>query len=215
MKEIIRQIAEAVENGKAKLIKELVPQAIEEGCSAQEILGEGLLPGMGVIGDKFSKNEVFVPEVLVSARAMNKGVELIKPLLQAEGQTSIGKVCIGTVEGDLHDIGKNIVKLMMESRNIEVVDLGADVSTDRFVEAVKNEGCEVVALSALLTTTMPVMGDVIKALTEAGLRDKVKVMIGGAPVNQQFADMIGADIYTDDGAQAGLACEKALKEMHA
>ena len=209
MKEIIRQIAEAVENGKAKLIKELVPQAIEEGCSAQEILGEGLLPGMGVIGAAAASAAAY------AAGAMNKGVELIKPLLQAEGQTSIGKVCIGTVEGDLHDIGKNIVKLMMESRNIEVVDLGADVSADRFVEAVKNEGCEVVALSALLTTTMPVMGDVIKALTEAGLRDKVKVMIGGAPVNQQFADMIGADIYTDDGAQAGLACEKALKEMHA
>ena len=214
MKEIIRQIAEAVENGKAKIIKEIVPQAIAEGCTAQEILSEGLLPGMSVIGDRFSKNEVFVPEVLVSARAMNKGVELIKPLLLAEGQTSIGKVCIGTVEGDLHDIGKNIVKLMMESRNIEVVDLGADVPAERFVEAVK-DGCEVVALSALLTTTMPVMGDVIKALQAEGLRDKVKVMVGGAPVNAQFAEMIGADIYTEDGAQAGLACENALREMHA
>lgn len=215
MNEKIREIAQAVEQGKAKLVKELVPQAIEEGLSAQEILNEGLLPGMNVIGDKFSRNEVFVPEVLVSARAMNKGIELIKPLLTEEGQQPIGKVCIGTVEGDLHDIGKNIVKLMLESRNIEVIDLGADVPSDKFVETVQNEGCQIVALSALLTTTMGVMGDVIKALTDAGLRDKVTVMIGGAPVNEAFKVQVGADIYTGNAADAAAAAEEVLRKANA
>lgn len=215
MNEKIREIAQAVEQGKAKLVKELVPQAIEEGLSAQEILNEGLLPGMNVIGDKFSRNEVFVPEVLVSARAMNKGIELIKPLLTEEGQQPIGKACIGTVEGDLHDIGKNIVKLMLESRNIEVVDLGADVPSDKFVETVQNEGCQIVALSALLTTTMGVMGDVIKALTDAGLRDKVTVMIGGAPVNEAFKVQVGADIYTGNAADAAAAAEEVLRKANA
>lgn len=215
MNEKIREIAQAVEQGKAKLVKELVPQAIEEGLSAQEILNEGLLPGMNVIGDKFSRNEVFVPEVLVSARAMNKGIELIKPLLTEEGQQPIGKVCIGTVEGDLHDIGKNIVKLMLESRNIEVIDLGADVPSDKFVETVQSEGCQIVALSALLTTTMGVMGDVIKALTDAGLRDKVTVMIGGAPVNEAFKVQVGADIYTGNAADAAAAAEEVLRKANA
>lgn len=215
MNEKIREIAQAVEQGKAKLVKELVPQAIEEGLSAQEILNEGLLPGMNVIGDKFSRNEVFVPEVLVSARAMNKGIELIKPLLTEEGQQPIGKACIGTVEGDLHDIGKNIVKLMLESRNIEVIDLGADVPSDKFVETVQNEGCQIVALSALLTTTMGVMGDVIKALTDAGLRDKVTVMIGGAPVNEAFKVQVGADIYTGNAADAAAAAEEVLRKANA
>ena len=215
MNEKIREIAQAVEQGKAKLVKELVPQAIEEGLSAQEILNEGLLPGMNVIGDKFSRNEVFVPEVLVSARAMNKGIELIKPLLTEEGQQPIGKACIGTVEGDLHDIGKNIVKLMLESRNIEVIDLGADVPCDKFVETVQNEDCQIVALSALLTTTMGVMGDVIKALTDAGLRDKVTVMIGGAPVNEAFKVQVGADIYTGNAADAAAAAEEVLRKANA
>ena len=215
MNEKIREIAQAVEQGKAKLVKELVPQAIEEGLSAQEILNEGLLPGMNVIGDKFSRNEVFVPEVLVSARAMNKGIELIKPLLTEEGQQPIGKACIGTVEGDLHDIGKNIVKLMLESRNIEVIDLGADVPNDKFVETVQSEGCQIVALSALLTTTMGVMGDVIKALIDAGLRDKVTVMIGGAPVNEAFKVQVGADIYTGNAADAAAAAEEVLRKANA
>lgn len=215
MKEIITQIASAVENGKAKEVKVLVPQAIEEGCTAQEILDDGLLSGMGVIGDRFTRNEAFVPEVLVSARAMNKGVELIKPLLAAEGSVSLGKACIGTVEGDLHDIGKNIVKLMLESRNIEVTDLGTDVPAERFVEAVKNEGCEIVCCSALLTTTMPMMADVVNALKEAKLRESVKVFVGGAPVNSDFCRQIGADVYTEDGAAAAKEAERMLREMHA
>lgn len=215
MKEIITLIASAVENGKAKEIKTLVPQAIEEGCTAQEILDEGLLAGMAVTGDRFSRNEAFVPEVLVSARAMNKGVELIRPLLTEEGNVSLGKACIGTVEGDLHDIGKNIVKLMLESRNIEVIDLGTDVPAEKFVDAVKNDGCELVCCSALLTTTMPMMGDVVNSLKEEGLRDGVKILVGGAPVNAEFCTQIGADIYTEDGASAAKEAERLLKEMHA
>ena len=215
MKEIIEKIATAVETGKAKDVKVLVPQAIEEGCTAQEILDEGLLAGMAVIGDRFAKNEAFVPEVLVSARAMNKGVELIKPLLLAEGSVSLGKACIGTVEGDLHDIGKNIVKLMLESRNIEVIDLGTDVPAEKFVETVKNEGCEIVCCSALLTTTMFMMEDVVKSLKESGLRDRVKVLVGGAPVNADFCAQIGADVYTEDGATAAKEAERLLLEMHA
>jgi len=209
MSENLMQIEEAVKNGKAKLIKELVPQAIEEGCSAAEIL-DALLAGMAVISEQFTKGEIFVPEVLVSARAMNKGTELIKPLLIESGAKPIGKACIGTVEGDLHDIGKNLVKLMLESKNIEVIDLGTDVSADTFVQTAKEEGCDIVCCSALLTTTMPVMGDVVKALEAAGLRGKVKVFIGGAPVNQSFCDSIGADVYTENAGLAALKAQELL-----
>ena len=210
MTETINEIAQAVQIGKVKLIKELVPKAIEEGNTAQEILNEGLLAGMSVIGDRFSRNEAFVPEVLVAARAMNKGTELIKPLLAAEGNEPIGKAVIGTVQGDLHDIGKNIVKLMIESKNIEIIDLGVDVSPEAFVEAVKNENADLVCCSALLTTTMPMIANVIEARKAAGLRDKVTVMVGGAPVTQEYADQIGADIYTEDGGAAANAAAAAL-----
>ena len=189
---IIEEISQAIQNGKMKIIKELVPQAIEQGHTAQEILNDGLLHGMGIVGDRFTRNEAFVPEVLVAARAMNKGTELIKPLLAAEGSKPIGKACIGTVQGDLHDIGKNI----------EVIDLGVDVSPEKFAETAKNEGCNLVCCSALLTTTMPVMEKVVVALKEAGVRDQVTVLVGGAPVTQEFCDQIGADIYTADGASA-------------
>lgn len=199
---IIEEISQAIQNGKMKIIKELVPQAIEQGHTAQEILNDGLLHGMGIVGDRFTRNEAFVPEVLVAARAMNKGTELIKPLLAAEGSKPIGKACIGTVQGDLHDIGKNIVKLMLESKNIEVIDLGVDVTPEKFAETAKNEGCDLVCCSALLTTTMPVMEKVVVALKEAGVREQVTVLVGGAPVTQEFCDQIGADIYTADGASA-------------
>ena len=207
---IIEEISQAIQNGKMKLIKELVPKAIEEGHSAQEILNDGLLHGMGIVGDRFTRNEAFVPEVLVAARAMNKGTELIKPLLAAEGSQPIGKACIGTVQGDLHDIGKNIVKLMLESKNIDVIDLGVDVAPEKFAETAKNEGCNLVCCSALLTTTMPVMEKVIEALKEAGVRDQVTVLVGGAPVTQEFCDQIGADIYTADGASAAKKAAEAL-----
>ncbi len=207
---IIEEISQAIQNGKMKLIKDLVPKAIEEGHSAQEILNDGLLHGMNIVGDRFTRNEAFVPEVLVAARAMNKGTELIKPLLAAEGSQPIGKACIGTVQGDLHDIGKNIVKLMLESKNIDVIDLGVDVSPEKFAETAKNEGCNLVCCSALLTTTMPVMEKVVEALKAAGVRDQVTVLVGGAPVTQEFCDQIGADIYTADGATAAKKAAEAL-----
>ena len=207
---IIEEISQAIQNGKMKLIKDLVPKAIEEGHSAQEILNDGLLHGMNIVGDRFTRNEAFVPEVLVAARAMNKGTELIKPLLAAEGSQPIGKACIGTVQGDLHDIGKNIVKLMLESKNIDVIDLGVDVSPEKFAETAKNEGCNLVCCSALLTTTMPVMEKVVEALKAAGVREQVTVLVGGAPVTQEFCDQIGADIYTADGATAAKKAAEAL-----
>lgn len=206
---IIEEISEAIEKGKVKIVKELVPTAIEQGHSAQEILNDGLLHGMSIVGDRFTRNEAFVPEVLVSARAMNKGTELLKPLLAAEGSQPIGKVCIGTVQGDLHDIGKNLVKLMLESKNIEVIDLGVDVPPEKFVQTVIDEKCDICCCSSLLTTTMPMMEEVVKAMKAAGIRDQVKIMVGGAPVTQEYCDQIGADYYTDDGA----SCANKAKEI--
>lgn len=207
---VIEEISQAIQNGKMKLVKELVPKAIEEGCSAQDILNNGLLHGMNIVGDRFSRNEAFVPEVLVAARAMNKGTELIKPLLAAEGSQPIGKACIGTVQGDLHDIGKNIVKLMLESQNIDVIDLGVDVAPEKFAQTAKDESCDLVCCSALLTTTMPVMGKVVEAIKAAGIRENVTILVGGAPVTQEFCDQIGADIYTPDGATAAKKAAEAL-----
>ena len=206
---IIEEISEAIEKGKVKIVKELVPAAIEQGHSAQEILNDGLLHGMSIVCDRFTRNEAFVPEVLVSARAMNKGTELLKPLLAAEGSQPIGKVCIGTVQGDLHDIGKNLVKLMLESKNIEVIDLGVDVPPEKFVQTVIDEKCDICCCSSLLTTTMPMMEEVVKAMKAAGIRDQVKIMVGGAPVTQEYCDQIGADYYTDDGA----SCANKAKEI--
>lgn len=168
----------------------------------KDILDDGLLDGMGIIGVKFKNNEVFVPEVLVAARAMNAGAELLKPLLAEAGIKSTGKVCIGTVKGDLHDIGKNLVKMMMEGKGLEVIDLGTDVEPERYVQTAVNEGCQVICCSALLTTTMGVMKDVVAASESAGIRDKVKIMVGGAPVTQSFCEQIGADCYTPDAATA-------------
>ncbi len=199
---ILNEISEKLQQGKAKDVKALVQQAIDEGIPVKQILDEGLLSGMSVIGEKFKNNEVFVPEVLVAARAMNMGASLLKPLLAEAGVEATGKVCIGTVKGDLHDIGKNLVKMMMEGKGLEVVDLGTDVSPEQFVDAAKNQNCEIVCCSALLTTTMGVMGDVVKAVEAAGLRDKVKIMIGGAPVTDAFCAQIGADKYTADAASA-------------
>lgn len=159
---------------------------------------------MGIIGEKFKNNEVFVPEVLVAARAMNMGVEMLKPLLQEAGVKAAGKVCIGTVKGDLHDIGKNLVRLMMEGKGLEVVDLGTDVLPETFVQAAIDNQCQIICCSALLTTTMNVMQDVVTAVEKAGLRDKVKIMVGGAPITQSFCDQIGADAYTPDATTAAL-----------
>ena len=199
---ILTDISEALQKGRAKQIKVLVPQALEEGIPAKQILEEGLLAGMSVVGEKFKNNEVFVPEVLVAARAMNVGAELLKPELAEAGVSAKGKVCIGTVKGDLHDIGKNLVRMMFEGKGLEVIDLGVDVAPEAFVQAAVEHGCQIIACSALLTTTMPAMAEVVKAAEAAGIRDKVKIMIGGAPVTQEFCDSIGADAYTPDAATA-------------
>ena len=201
---VIEEISHAVEIGKIKLIKDLVSRAVEEGHSAQSILDEGLLHGMGITGDRFTRNEAFVPEVLVSARTMYKGIEIIKPLLAEGGTQTVGKACIGTVQGDMHDIGKNIVKLMLESKNFEVIDLEVDVPPEVFVQTAIEENCDLICCSALLTTTMPVMRQVVEAAEAAGIRDKVIIMIGGAPVTQAYCDEIGADAYTDDGNLAAV-----------
>ncbi len=199
---LLVEISEHLQKGKAKVVKELVQQAIDEGVDAKAILEEGLLSGMSVIGEKFKNNEVYVPEVLIAARAMNAGAALLKPLLAEAGVENKGKVCIGTVKGDLHDIGKNLVKMMMEGKGLEVVDLGTDVDPADFVAAAKEQDCKVICCSALLTTTMGVMKDVVDAATAAGIRDDVKIMIGGAPVTDAFCQQIGADKYTSDAASA-------------
>ena len=193
---ILTDISENLQRGKAKIVKELVQQAIDEGIPVQQILDEGLLSGMGVIGEKFKNNEVFVPEVLVAARAMNM------PLMADAGVEAAGKVCIGTVKGDLHDIGKNLVKMMMEGKGLEVVDLGTDVAPETYVQTAVEQGCQIICCSALLTTTMGMMEEVVKKAEEAGIRDKVKIMVGGAPVTEAFCEQIGADKYTADAARA-------------
>lgn len=202
---ILTEISGALEKGKKKLVVQYVQQALEEGFSAAEILNNGLLPGMDSIGVKFRANEVFVPEVLVAARAMNAGAALLKPLLAEEGAVSKGKMVLGTVNGDLHDIGKNLVKMMVEGKGLDVIDLGVNVTPEQFVQAAVENDADIIACSALLTTTMPVMADVVKAAEAAGIRDKVKIMVGGAPITQEFCDSIGADYYTDNAASAA-AC---------
>ncbi len=208
---ILVEICENLQKGKAKIVKELVTQAVEQGINPEQILNEGLLAGMNIVGEKFKNNEIYVPEVLVAARAMNMGVQIIKPLLAAEGVKATGKVCIGTVQGDLHDIGKNLVKMMMEGKGLEVVDLGTDVSPETFVQTAIEQNCQVICCSALLTTTMSVMEEVVKKAEEAGIRDKVKIMIGGAPVSDEYCKKIGADIYTVDAASAADAAVEFCK----
>ena len=199
----IQEIAAAVEAGKAKIVGGLVEEAIKEGCDPTEILNAGMIDAMGIVGDKFKKNEIFVPEMLVAARAMKKGVEVLKPHLAGDSSATIGKYIIGTVAGDLHDIGKNLVAMMIESAGFEVIDLGVDVPAEKFVEAIKeNPDCKVVGVSALLTTTMPAMKDTVKDIIDAGLQSQVKIMVGGAPITQEFCDEIGADAYTTDAASA-------------
>lgn len=198
--EILNEISTLLQKGKAKDVKELVTKALDEGIPAQQILDEGLLSGMNVIGEKFKNNEVFVPEVLIAARAMNAGVEILKPVLVAGGTEAKGVAVLGTVKGDLHDIGKNLVKIMLEGKGLEVVDLGVDVTADQFVSAAKEHDADVICCSALLTTTMGEMKEVVDKVKSEGL--DVKVMIGGAPVTQSYCDQIGADRYTSDAASA-------------
>ena len=199
---MLNEISLKLQAGKAKEVKVLVQDSLDAGFSPKDILEQGLLSGMDVIGEKFKNNEVFVPEVLVAARAMNFGMAVLKPMLVADGVPNTGKVCIGTIKGDLHDIGKNLVKMMMEGKGLEVVDLGTDVEPAVFIQTAKEENCSVIGISALLTTTMGTMEEVIKLAEESGIRDRVKIMVGGAPVNDTFAKQIGADAYTPDAATA-------------
>jgi len=199
---IYEQIADEVIKGQADAVKQLVNQALSENISAEDILNNGLVAGMDVVSVKFKSNEFFIPEVLVSARAMTAGLDIINPLLAAANVKAKGKVVIGTVKGDLHDIGKNIVGMMLQGAGYEIVDLGADVPKEKFIEFTQKEDANMVGMSALLTTTMIYMQEIIDGLKEAGLRDKVKVIIGGAPVTQAYADQIDADGYAPDAASA-------------
>lgn len=199
---ILEEISEKLQKGRAKEIKELVPQALEQGVPAKDILEKGLLAGMSIIGEKFKNNEVYVPEVLIAARAMKMGTDILKPYLVSSDVKPAGKVCIGTVKGDLHDIGKNLVKMMLEGKGLEVIDLGVDVAPETFVNTAKEQGCKVICCSALLTTTMGVMKEVVECAKAAGIRDDVKIMVGGAPITQAYCDEIGADAYTSDAASA-------------
>jgi 5-methyltetrahydrofolate--homocysteine methyltransferase len=200
------EISELLQKGKAKDIVGAVEKALSEGALAADILEKGLISGMNIIGAKFKNGEVFVPEVLIAARAMNRASATLKPALVKAGVQPVGKAVICTVKGDLHDIGKNLVKMMIEGKGVEVVDLGVDCPNEKIVETVQNSDARVVCLSALLTTTMLSQKEAIDALKAAGLRDRVKVMVGGAPVTQSFADEIGADAYTPDAATAAEVC---------
>ena len=206
---MLKEVASAVETGKLKKIEGIVQEAVDAGVAPIEILDK-MIETMGVVGDKFQRNEIFVPEMLVAALTMKKGVSVIQPLLAGDAGAKYGKFIIGTVAGDLHDIGKNLVALMVESAGFEVIDLGVDVPADKFVEAIKaNPDCKVVGVSALLTTTMEAMKVTVETIKAAGLCDQVKIMVGGAPITPEFANEIGADAYTSD---AGSAAQKA-KEL--
>lgn len=208
---ILNEISINLQQGRAKNVKELVQKAIDEGIEPKKILEEGLLAGMSVIGEKFKNNEVYVPDVLIAARAMNAGTEVLKPLLVSSGVKAIGKVVLGTVKGDLHDIGKNLVRMMMEGKGLEVIDLGVDVPAEKFVATAKENGAKIIAASALLTTTMPEMKNIVEAVKNEGLRDEITIMVGGAPVNDNFCKSIGADIYTPDAASAADAALGVFK----
>ncbi len=206
MSNVLEQMQKDLYEGNADAVKEGVEKALAEGMPAAEILESGLIGGMNVVGRDFKAGDLYIPEVLMCARAMHAGLEVLRPLL-AESRTGgsrafLGKLVIGTVQGDMHDIGKNLVSMMLEGAGFEVTDLGIDVPPAKFVEAVRAQDAKIVGMAAMLTTTMPVMRNVIEALAEAGLRDKVKVMVGGAPVTSSFARQIGADAYAPDAATA-------------
>ena len=207
-RELLEEICTFLQKGRAKNVAELVQQAVDEGISAEVILNDALLKGMGIIGEKFKNNEVYVPEVLIAARAMNQGTASLKPLLASDGVQAVGKVVLGTVRGDLHDIGKNLVRMMMEGKGLEVIDLSVDVPPEKFVETAKEEHAQIIGLSALLTTTMVEMKNVVDAAVAAGIRDNVTIMVGGAPVTDAFCKSIGADAYTSDATSAAeYACK--------
>ena len=207
----LTELAEALIKGQAPQVKELCEKALAEGKSPKEVLDKGLIAGMDVVGAKFKKNEFYVPEVLIAARAMHAGMDILKPKLAEAGVEPMGRIAIGTVKGDLHDIGKNLVSMMMEGAGFEVIDLGIDVPPEKFLEAIKEKKAQVLAMSALLTTTMPSMKTIIDALKKEGVGKEVKTMIGGAPVTQSYADEVGASGYAPDAASAVDKAKELLK----
>ena len=209
MNETLNEISEWLQKGRAPKVKAAVTKALEEGIPASEILENGLLAGMDIIGQKFKNNEVFVPEVLVAARAMNRGVEILRPYLVEDGVETKGTVILGTVKGDMHDIGKNLVRMMMEGKGLEVIDIGVDVPTESFLDAAREHNAKLICCSALLTTTMGEMKNVVDAVKAS----EMKIMIGGAPITQTFCEQIGADCYTPDAASAAEAALKFCEEM--
>lgn len=209
---LLEDISKSIEEGKIRRTKELVKLAVEGGTNPRTVLTEGLLSGLKAVGRRFDRDSFMVTDMLVSARCINESMEILKPMLLPPGNKPIARGCIGTVRGDLHDVGKNIVRLMLESRGFEILDLGVDVPPENFVRAVTEDGCELVCCSALLTATMPEMPRVIRALRDAGVRDRVIVMVGGIPVTAAYAKRIGADIYSEDGFAAAERAEQALLE---
>jgi 5-methyltetrahydrofolate--homocysteine methyltransferase len=208
----LEKIYEGILDGNTKQVLENVEAALAADIQPAVILNEGMIAAMGEVGQLFEDGEYFVPEMLIAARAMQKGLEILKPYLSEDDVQSPGKVVVGTVKGDLHDIGKNLVAMMLEGAAFEVVDLGTDVSPEKYVEAIKESGAQIIAMSALLTTTMPNMKNTIDALVEAGIRDQVKVMIGGAPITQAYADQIGADGFAEDASRAVAKAKALLKK---
>ncbi len=199
---VIDELREGVIQGQANVAVEKVKAALDEGFAADVILNDGLISAMSKVGQMYEEGIVFVPEMLIAARAMDKALQILRPYLVEQGVKPLGKVAIGTVKGDLHDIGKKLVAMMLEGSGFEIIDLGIDAAPEKFVDAVQNRGADVIALSALLTTTMPNMKNVVEALKQSGVRDRVRVIIGGAPVNQAYADQIGADGYAPDASSA-------------
>jgi len=203
-------LSQAIDEGDRDKTVRLTTEALEAGENPQAIIAQGLQAGMSIVGEKFSKGEYFLPDMLMSARAMKAALEVLKPALEKTGMPTIGRVVIGTVEGDMHDIGKNVVATFLSGNGFEVFDLGLNVPVQRFIDEVKEKKPDILGMSALLTTTMPVMGKVIKALEEAGLRSRVKVIVGGAPVTQDYANFIGADGYAHDGGKAVPVCRELV-----
>jgi len=205
------ELKEAIIKGKRDAVGPLIQRALSEGLGPEEIMDKMMIPAMDVVGDRFSRNEIFLPEMMIAARAMNTGLEILRPMLLAKGVSGKGKVVIGSVKGDIHDVGKNIVSMVLQGAGYEVIDLGIDTPPEKFVDAVKQHQPRFVLMSALLTLTMSMMEETIKTLKQAGLREKVKVGVGGAPLTQNFADRIGADFYGKDARAAVIKCNELLR----
>jgi len=204
------ELQKAIITGKREAMEPLIRKALSEGSSPEEITNHVMIPAMDVVGDRFSKGEIYLPEMMIAARAMNTGLDILRPMLLSAGVSSKGKAVIGTVKGDIHDVGKNIVGMILQGAGYEVVDLGIDVAPEKFIEAVKKNQPRFVLMSALLTLTMPMMGETIQALQKAGLREKVKVGVGGAPLTESFAARIGADFYGRDARAAVIKCNELI-----